>query len=396
MGDTTTLRRAPLAPGSLLTNLQDSAGGTPFVAGDTLTLDGKRGGRDLPPLTYTVTGASTVGDLQNFFNQGLQIDPSVTTSNTPGATFTPDPTDPTGSFSTIDIIGNTGTDNALSLAGSGFTSSNPNMALGFATDKGTPSGESVFTSYQVYDSLGTPLTVNVTATLASKTAAGTTWQFYATSADDTDATPTFTEGQTPTSPGAIIGSGTVSFDTDGKLLGSTNPTVTINRTATGAQTPLTISLDFSKMTALTDTSSTLLMSNQDGLSIGTLTSFSVGANGQITGAFDNGLTSTLGQVAGCDVRQSTGSGRPGRQSLHRRREQRRAEDHRAAPVGCGRDSRRLIGRQQRRSLEGIHQHDRRLDGILRGQPRDHDGRSVDPGVVELQQIINPAWPLKYQ
>ena len=73
--------------------------------------------------------------------------------------------------------------------------------------------------------------------------------------------------------------------------------MTINRTATGAQTPLTISLDFSKMTALTDTSSTLLMSNQDGLSIGTLTSFSVGANGQITGAFDNGLTSTLGQVA---------------------------------------------------------------------------------------------------
>lgn len=80
----TTTPGTPPAPGSLLTNLQDSAGGTPFVAGDTLTLDGKRGGRDLPPLTYTVTGASTVGDLQNFFNQGLQIDPSVTTSNTPG------------------------------------------------------------------------------------------------------------------------------------------------------------------------------------------------------------------------------------------------------------------------------------------------------------------------
>ena len=60
---------------------------------------------------------------------------------------------------------------------------------------------------------------------------------------------------------------------------------------------MTIGLDFSKMTALTDTSSTLLMSNQDGLSIGTLTSFSVGTNGIITGAFDNGLSSKLGQVA---------------------------------------------------------------------------------------------------
>src|SRR5262249_26298868 len=55
--------------------------------------------------------------------------------------------------------------------------------------------------------------------------------------------------------------------------------------------------DFSGMTALTSTKSTLLMSNQDGLPMGTLTSFSVGANGIITGAFDNGLTSNLGQVA---------------------------------------------------------------------------------------------------
>jgi flagellar hook protein FlgE len=51
------------------------------------------------------------------------------------------------------------------------------------------------------------------------------------------------------------------------------------------------------MTALTSGTSQLLMSSQDGRAIGTLTSFSVGANGIITGAFDNGLTSTLGQVA---------------------------------------------------------------------------------------------------
>ena len=51
------------------------------------------------------------------------------------------------------------------------------------------------------------------------------------------------------------------------------------------------------MTSLSSSSSQLLMSAQDGRSLGTLSSFSVGANGVITGSFDNGLTSTLGQVA---------------------------------------------------------------------------------------------------
>ena len=106
------------------------------------------------------------------------------------------------------------------------------MALGF-TDQGTPTAESVYTSYQVFDSLGTPLTVNITATLEAKTDAGTTWRFYASSPDDTDATKTFTEGQVPPSQGSIIGTGTLNFDQDGKLLGTTTPTIQINRTATG-------------------------------------------------------------------------------------------------------------------------------------------------------------------
>ncbi len=45
------------------------------------------------------------------------------------------------------------------------------------------------------------------------------------------------------------------------------------------------------------TGSEMEMSNQDGIQIGTLTSFSVGGDGTITGSFDNGQTRTLGQVA---------------------------------------------------------------------------------------------------
>jgi flagellar hook protein FlgE len=39
------------------------------------------------------------------------------------------------------------------------------------------------------------------------------------------------------------------------------------------------------------------MSSQDGIQIGTLSSFSVGGDGTITGSYDNGQTKTLGQVA---------------------------------------------------------------------------------------------------
>jgi flagellar hook protein FlgE len=51
------------------------------------------------------------------------------------------------------------------------------------------------------------------------------------------------------------------------------------------------------MTSLTSSDSQLVMSNQDGSPIGSLSSFSIGADGTITGAFTNGKTQTLGQVA---------------------------------------------------------------------------------------------------
>ncbi len=43
--------------------------------------------------------------------------------------------------------------------------------------------------------------------------------------------------------------------------------------------------------------SAIEMSGQDGIQLGTLVGFSVGADGTITGAFDNGKTRSLGQLA---------------------------------------------------------------------------------------------------
>jgi flagellar hook protein FlgE len=294
--DTTTPGVPPDPTTSLLVNLQDTtSGASPFAAGDVLTLQGSRGGRELSTLTYTIDGTSTLQNLFDFYNQGLDIDTTVTTSNAPGATVQADPLNADASY--LSIIGNTGTDNAISLSGAGFTSNNPNLAFSFG-ESGTPSGESVYTSFQVFDSLGTPLNISVTATLEDKTNTGTTWRFYATTPDDTDAgafDPAAVLHQ-----GSIVGNGTLSFDNDGKLTGTTGASILIDRANTGAKTPFTVALDFSGMTGLTSsngTKSQLLMSSQDGLAMGTLTNFSVGANGLVTGAFDNGLTRTLGQVA---------------------------------------------------------------------------------------------------
>ncbi|MGH7175740.1 MAG: flagellar hook-basal body complex protein, partial [Tepidisphaeraceae bacterium] len=73
--------------------------------------------------------------------------------------------------------------------------------------------------------------------------------------------------------------------------------IVIDRANTGAATPLNVTLDFDAMTSLTSRDSQMVMTHQDGNPIGTLSSFSIGANGIITGTFTNGLTRALGQVA---------------------------------------------------------------------------------------------------
>jgi flagellar hook protein FlgE len=288
---TTVAATAPVA-GTLLTDLRDtSSGATLYNVGDTLTLAGDKGGRGLPPATLDVTPATTLGDLQTFFNGGLGIDttvPAVPGNPTPGTTIDLDGTDPNSVH--LVVTGNTGSENALALTGTAFSSSSGSAPMTFADGTNAagfasnPTGESVHTSFVGYDSLGTPVTVDVTAALESKTSAGNTWRFYVQSGDDTDTN-------------LVVGNGTLTFGTDGKLLDSTGTTVTLDRVNTGASTPTTINLDFNNMTSLTASDSQLVMTAQDGSPLGTLNSYSIGADGTITGAFSNGKTKSLGQVA---------------------------------------------------------------------------------------------------
>jgi flagellar hook protein FlgE len=279
---------APTAASLLTTVSSPTTPTTPtFITGETLSLAGSQGGRTLPSATFTVTSTSKVSDLMSFFQQGMAIDTSVP-ATTPPAGVTLE-AGAAGSAHLV-ITGNTGTQNALEISGSGLSASTGGTPLSFndGTDAAgftsNPTGESVHTTFQAYDSLGTPVNVNVTAVLESKSNAGNTWRFYAESPDNKVGGP-------------VLGNGTLTFDTNGNLTASTGTNINIDRSGTGAASPLGVTLNFSKVTELSGQQSTLVMSTQDGFAAGSLASFSVGEDGTITGAFTNGQTRTLGQVA---------------------------------------------------------------------------------------------------
>src|SRR5206468_9314751 len=106
-----------------------------------------------------------------------------------------------------------------------------------------------------YDSLGTPLHVDVTMVLEGKTTGSSTWRFYADSVDDTDTAYN-------------IGTGTVVFDASGQFVNSPQNSILINRANTGANDPVSVSLDFKRMSGLNTNNSSLVMNVQDGFSTG--------------------------------------------------------------------------------------------------------------------------------
>lgn len=275
---------------TLLTSVASTAAnGVPlFNVGDTITVNPTRGGVALPPQTFTVGAGSSLADLSTFYNTALGIDaaaPSGSGIPRPGANIKNDATPPNGDVNSIQFLisGNVGAANALTVTGGPLA-----LADGTTGDipaiESNPNGKPVTTVLRGFDSIGNPININITATLDAITPAGVTWKFSATSPDNVG------------DPTGVIGSGTFQFDGNGKLVNTTGASVTISRQSTGATTPQTIDLDFSRVTGLRSTNSTLQFSEQDGFPIGTLSSFAIGADGSVTGSFTNGLNRTLGQI----------------------------------------------------------------------------------------------------
>ncbi|MFI4872863.1 MAG: flagellar hook protein FlgE [Phycisphaerales bacterium JB061] len=270
----------PISPGS----------GTPlFSAGQTIRVDGvEKGTQILGASGFLVEAASTVQDFMDFLTDsfGLRTDIGANPDGgQPGVTLDP----LTG---VIGITGNSGETNNITMTGEDIRVFNADGTLAsqpfLVNQTAEASGEAIKTAFTVYDSLGTPLRVDISMVLENKSNTGTTWRYYAESPDDTAGGPS-------------IGTGTVEFDNFGKIVGPESVAVVLDRDGTGAASPLTFDIQFNsdgdQITALTDSESSLVSTYQDGVPIGTLDSYAVGADGTITGTFSNGLIRTLGQLA---------------------------------------------------------------------------------------------------
>ncbi len=281
------------------------AGGAAIAAGDRITINGAtRGGKVLPNASFTVTAASTVNDLMAFLQQALGVVPSggfsagdPTGGPEPGA-FTVGP-------GVVGFTGNFGADNDLTLLANQITLADSTGAAKtspFTVAKSASAdGESVRTSFVVFDSLGSPLEVDLTMVLAFKDNTGTYWRSFLHSADDTDLALHLESGDRAgvfTDPAPLL-----HFDNFGRLASPTSISAELDRANTGAAAPLNFALAFAPggegVTALADTaaSSSIAAVFQDGSALGILASFSVGDDGIITGGFTNGLTRTIGLVA---------------------------------------------------------------------------------------------------
>ena len=259
-----------------------------FAPGQIIEVRGaQRGTSTIPTERFTIGAASTVQDLMNFLRDALGINTTTglnPNGAAPGVSLNP----LTGRLT---ITGNTGTTNDLQVETSDLRLLSPTGAfVGSpldATSAATATGESVKTTFVVYDSLGSPVTVDLRMTLESRGTSGTTWRYYVDSNDDSDLS-------------SNVATGLLSFDTQGQITSTAPIPIRIDRAGTGAASPLAIDLrtgaGSDTLTALASSESELFGQALDGAPLGTLTAFGVGADGVIVGAFDNGLTRALGQV----------------------------------------------------------------------------------------------------
>jgi flagellar hook protein FlgE len=270
----------PATAATALTDLRSAtAPAVPlFAAGDTITVSGAtRGGREVSSQQFVVgTTGNTLGDLATSLQGTLGIQTGTSVPGQPGVTI---------ENGALVIRSNNGEPNAIVVQNNDLTSSNAGTPVPLQFTATSPAvGTGVFTSFTAYDSLGNAVPVNLTFTLDDTPATGPVWRYYAESAE---------AGQPP----QMLGTGTASFDTQGRFVSATGNQFTVNRTGSGAATPLNVTLDLSAVNGLSTQVSNVIMSKQDGYPPGTLTAYSVGNDGTLTGTFSNGVSHTLGQVA---------------------------------------------------------------------------------------------------
>lgn len=177
-------------------------------------------------------------------------------------------TSPPTATTEVDLVTNLGRDEEI--LGGGFDPTNAAATSNHVT------------TITVYDSLGEghPLDVYYTQTSSGE------WTWNAVT------TQGAIDGTDDTTP-VVVGSGTLSFDTDGNLVPA-GPTTT-NVTFFGA-TPQDIEFSFDGTTSYSGQSADISQV-QNGHGVGFLSFVEIGTDGTITGTFSNGREQVMGQLA---------------------------------------------------------------------------------------------------
>jgi len=264
----------------------------------TLSYSGRKGGRALGTKELQITDSSTVQDFLDFIQassgvQSLQLDsqnPILASENRiPGETGDLIP----GGYITdggLRFVSNTGELNALEIDLAAFRITDPlgnitSPNLGFGVIQEAV-GQSAASDFIVYDSLGVPINVRVTASLERRTDNETIYRWYADSP----------ENQPLSGTNVAVGTGLLRFDGNGNFVSATSDKIAINRTGIPSVSPLQFSLDFDLVSGLATQNASLAATRQDGSEPGVLNSFVVGEDGTIRGVFSNGVTRDLGQL----------------------------------------------------------------------------------------------------
>jgi len=257
------------AQGALMLNTPTvTPGGTNTSASSGVTISDNAAPSNDYTYSVTFTGTGTY-DISAVDASGNAV-PSLAQT---GLTYTAGQSIALGSGQQLSLSGTPSTGDAYSIA--------PNPTAFDASDAST---YDYSTSVTTYDTLGGTGQINM---YFAKTGAGT-WNVYAGS-----------------STGAINKIGTETFNSSGQLVGTTdasgNPTPNVGQFTImlpnndGSVTPQQITLN---MTGTTQYGGANGVNNlvQNGYSSGTLSNFSIGADGTLTGNYSNGQTMVLGQI----------------------------------------------------------------------------------------------------
>jgi flagellar hook protein FlgE len=188
------------------------------------------------------------------------------------------------------------TDIRLPFGQKSAASASTDVSLAGNLDAEAEVGDSRETTITVYDAMG----ASYELTLTFEKATSTTWDYEVSVTDGT----------------VVSGdSGTLTFDNQGRLTAPL-PTDPFVFTPDSGAEDVEIAIDFGEEDSISGLSqfaapSTAVLKEQNGYTMGDLERFSIDNTGTITGAFTNGVTLTLGQVALGDFNNPAGLIRAG-------------------------------------------------------------------------------------